>query len=152
MARALQYVQCTRVRCADHSYAYLNYTVVYSDCSLTTALINQLIGGSCNTFPAWKLVLLQNNRVKALHSRGIQLYHGTIITWYGLVIRVVRTFVRTRVQITLSQKQLEIQALRCNGDASGRCQHRRHHGILQLRFQLDSGTMVRTYQNTFYRG
>jgi hypothetical protein len=59
---------------ADHSYAYLNYTVVYSDCSLTTALINELIGGSCNTFPAWKLVLLQNNRVKALHSRGIQLY------------------------------------------------------------------------------
>jgi hypothetical protein len=38
----------------------------------------------------------------------------------------------------VSQKRLEIQALRCNGDTSGRCQHRRHHGILQLRFQLDS--------------
>jgi hypothetical protein len=44
---------------------------------------------------------------------------------------------RTRVR-TLSQKRLEIQALRCNGDTSGRCSHRRHHGILQLRFQLDS--------------
>ncbi len=44
----------------------------------------------------------------------------------------------TCTNITLSQKRLEIQALRCNGDTSGRCQHRRHHGILQLRFQLDS--------------
>ncbi len=38
----------------------------------------------------------------------------------------------------VSQKRLEIQALRCNGDTSGRCQHRRHHDMLQLRFQLDS--------------
>jgi hypothetical protein len=37
---------------------------------------------------------------------------------------------------TLSQKQLEIQALRCNGETRGRCQHKRHHSI--LRFQLDS--------------
>ncbi len=44
----------------------------------------------------------------------------------------------TCTNITLSQKQLEMQALRCNGDTSGRCQYRRHHGILQLRFQLDS--------------
>ncbi len=51
----------------------------------------------------------------------------------------------TCTNITLSQKQLEIQALRCNRDTSGRCQHRRHHGILQLRFQLDS---VRTYVRT----
>jgi hypothetical protein len=64
-------------------------------------------------------------------SQTVRTYHGTIwyIPWY------------TCTNITLSQKQLEIQALRCNGDtmvASGRCQHRRHHGILQLRFQLDS--------------
>jgi hypothetical protein len=38
--------------------------------------------------------------------------------------------------ITLSQKRLEIQAHRCNGETNGRCQHRRHHGI--IRFQLDS--------------
>ncbi len=36
----------------------------------------------------------------------------------------------TCTNITLSQKRLEIQALRCNGNTSGRCQHRRHHGIL----------------------
>ena len=53
-------------------------------------------------------------------------YHGTRVPWY------------TCTNITLSQKRLEIQALRCNGNTSGRCQHRRHHGILQLRFQLDS--------------
>jgi hypothetical protein len=44
----------------------------------------------------------------------------------------------TCTNITLSQKRLEIQALGCNGDTSGRCKHRRHHGILHLRFQLDS--------------
>ena len=56
------------------------------------------------------------------------------------VLEYVRTMVHvyTCTNITLSQKRLEIQALRCNGDTSGRCQHRRHHGILQLRFQLDS--------------
>jgi hypothetical protein len=61
--------------------------------------------------------------------------HGTS----GTRIRtmVPRTYLRS-TNITLSQKQLEIQALRCNRDTSGRCQHRRHHGILQLRFQLDS--------------
>ena len=58
--------------------------MVYSDCSLTTALINELIGGSCNTFPAWKLVLLQNNRVKALHSPGIQLYCNTRVLEYQI--------------------------------------------------------------------
>jgi hypothetical protein len=46
--------------------------------------------------------------------------------------------VHVYVQTTFSQKRLELQALRCNGEtrASGHCQHRRHHGI--LRFQLDS--------------
>ncbi len=41
--------------------------------------------------------------------------------------------VRIVVEITLSQKRLEIQPHRCNGETSGRCQH---HSI--LRFQLDS--------------
>jgi hypothetical protein len=44
----------------------------------------------------------------------------------------VRTYVRTYVhvykKITLAQKGLEIQALRCDGETSGRCQQRRHHG------------------------
>jgi hypothetical protein len=53
---------------------------------------------------------------------------------YVPVVRTTIWYVRTNM--TLSQKRLEIQALRCNGETSGRCQHRRHHGI--LRFQLDS--------------
>jgi hypothetical protein len=43
---------------------------------------------------------------------------------------------QVHVYVQLSQKRLEIQALRCNGETSGRCQHTRHHGI--LRFQLYS--------------
>jgi hypothetical protein len=46
------------------------------------------------------------------------------------------TMVGARVQITLSQKRLEIQALRCNEETRERCQHRRQHGV--QRFQLDS--------------
>jgi hypothetical protein len=73
---------------------------------------------------------------------------STLVPWY------IHVFVRTMVctytytyrtectRVQISQIRLEIQALRCNGDTtscgSGRCQHRRHHGILQLRFQLDS--------------
>ena len=68
-------------------------------------------------------------------------YHfGTMVRTYVPMVLQYQWYVRTYTctNITLSQKQLEIQALRCNRDTSGRCQHRRHHGILQLRFQLDS--------------
>jgi hypothetical protein len=62
-------------------------------------------------------------------------YSSTMVPWYhGTRVRTMVPWY-TCTNITLSQKRLEIQALRCN---SGRCQHRRHHGILQLRFQLDS--------------
>ena len=52
---------------------------------------------------------------------------------HGTLVHVVGTMVLsyTCTNLTLSQTRLEIQALRCNGDTSGRCQHRRHHGILQ---------------------
>ncbi len=57
----------------------------------------------------------------------------------------------TCTNITLSQKQLEIQALRCNRDTSGRCQHRStmvpimvpmvpwyqwYHGTFQVVFEI----------------
>ncbi len=58
----------------------------------------------------------------------------------------------TCTNITLSQKQLEIQALRCNGDASGRCQHRRHstsgtiwYGTYHGTIYGTTGTMVLEY-------
>ncbi len=54
----------------------------------------------------------------------------------------VRTYqmVRTRVQILHYLKNnLKYKHSGATGTlASGHCQHRRHHGILQLRFQLDS--------------
>jgi hypothetical protein len=50
-----------------------------------------------------------------------------------MVYTCTYTVTDTCTNITLSQKRLEIQALRCNGETSGRCQPRRHHGI--LRFQ-----------------
>jgi hypothetical protein len=67
-------------------------------------------------------------------ARGSTMAIPCTYTPLGTMVHVYHGRVRTRVQytctnITLSQKQLEIQALRCNGDASGRCQHRRHHGI-----------------------
>ncbi len=60
----------------------------------------------------------------------------------------------TCTNITLSQKRLEIQALRGNGDTSGRCQHRKHDGILQLKFQLDSDVpwYVQNVSETYYHG
>jgi hypothetical protein len=53
----------------------------------------------------------------------------------------VRTRVRTRVRtngtyVRTYYVRTEIQAHRCNGETSGRCQHGRHHSI--LRFRLDS--------------
>jgi hypothetical protein len=61
--------------------------------------------------------------------------------WHTFKVRtrVVRTRVCIRVRtITLSQKRLEIQALRCNTDTRGRCQHRREHGIQTRQRGLDS--------------
>jgi hypothetical protein len=77
--------------------------------------------------------------------RTVRTYHGTRVPWYCVPFFVMyqwyiylygHTYVRTRIQTTSSPKRLEIQALRCNGETRGRCQHRRQHGI--LRFQLDS--------------
>ena len=59
------------------------------------------------------------------HTNWYQWYHGTFFS-YGTRVRtstMVPTGTCVQINITLSQKQLEIQALRCNGDTSGRCQH-----------------------------
>jgi hypothetical protein len=55
--------------------------------------------------------------------------NGTYHLVRSCVCTRVRTMVlqyrtRVRTNITLSKKRLEIQALRCNGKTSGRCQHR----------------------------
>ncbi len=66
-------------------------------------------------------------RVLEYHGTRTKRYHGTMVLEY--VPYMVRTHVRTRVRtcvrtytctniITLSQKRLEIQALRCNGDTT----------------------------------
>jgi hypothetical protein len=84
-------------------------------------------------------------RVPMVPSGTYQRYgiHGTTCDhwyhWYTCTSgtsTMVLASTHVRTNITLSQKRLEIQALRCNGETSERCQHRRHHGILRL--QLDS--------------
>jgi hypothetical protein len=47
-----------------------------------------------------------------------------------MVRTYVHVYVRTYVRIAI--RTCVQQALRCNGDTSGRCQHRKHHGTLQL--------------------
>jgi hypothetical protein len=66
-------------------------------------------------------------------------YHGT--KWYQWYPCTIWYHWHTcTIEYTCTYKYNTIskttQALRCNGETSGRCQHRRHHGI--LRFQLDS--------------
>ncbi len=71
-------------------------------------------------------------------------YVRTRLPWYTCtMVPLVRTCVQIQHHHIISKtyqrtylKRLEIQALRCNGESSGRCQHRRHHGI--LRFPIDS--------------
>ncbi len=98
--------------------------------------------------------------LKLLHVTGVAMLDvidfgvgtpRTATNWYHMVVHVAFPPVADPVvaapptpdppctNIT-SQKRLEIQALSgATGTlASRRCQHRRHHGILQLRFQLDS--------------
>ncbi len=67
----------------------------------------------------------------------VHVYHGTRVLEYQKMVRV-RTRVRTN--ITLSQKRLEIQALRCNGDTSGTRVH--VYVLVYVR------TYVRTYMCT----
>jgi hypothetical protein len=62
-------------------------------------------------------------------------YHAVpLVPWYLVpwYYQVVRTHVRT----TLSQKPLELQALKVQRGNCGRCQHKRRHSTVP--FQLDS--------------
>jgi hypothetical protein len=74
--------------------------------------------------------------IRSIDNIAIPWYHLVrvpLVPWYTCTSYVqVRTGIRTN-----SQKRLEIQACRCPGETSGRCQHRRHHSILRL-LQLDS--------------
>ncbi len=67
----------------------------------------------------------------------VYVYHGT--KWYTTMIA---WYLKNNLKYKHKhyQKGLEIQALRCNGETSGPCQRRRHHGTIFgiLRFQLDS--------------
>jgi hypothetical protein len=55
--------------------------------------------------------------------------NGTLVPfWYGT---------STHVRTNISQKRLEIQALRCNGETSGRCQHE-DITVYDSSIQLDS--------------
>jgi hypothetical protein len=61
--------------------------------------------------------------------------NGTLPCTHVVQIYNIKRLVSTYNMIS-KQLLIEIQALRCNGETRGRCQHKRNHSILQ--FQRDS--------------
>jgi hypothetical protein len=73
----------------------------------------------------------------AVVYNDITLYHGKYVRTYTCTYRYVHVYVH--VYKHYLKNDLKYKHSGATGTlASGRCQHRSHHGILQLRFQLDS--------------
>ncbi len=110
-----------------------------------------------STYVPWYGHTMHDTMVRTIGTRVRTMvpFFGTLCTkWYTCTYIPIGTTWYTYTNITLSQKRLEIQALRCNGNTSGRCQHRRHHGIRTYHgiaipwYQWYSSTYTCTYSST----
>jgi hypothetical protein len=76
--------------------------------------------------------------VRTYHLVLIMLCHNFLVPWDGRAMVQYRVYHGTYTSTIGTYHGTYMCTIGTGTLASGRCQHRRHHGILQLRFQLDS--------------